>query len=150
MEAIVEGKSVQVQVLTGAAVGRRELDMLRPNGAIETVDVTARFFFLTPALLAKIADECAKAGHGTLIAAREYVPALPTHTRCARCNASVETATAYNQQEWARLGAGRVKMTSYYCSSCASMLQAIGMGETSAMDERATAVPVLEPATKED
>lgn len=66
--------------------------------------------------------------------------------RCERCGQVVDTTTAYHQTERSPWG----KVIAYYCDSCRSLLQTIGMGELSAMEERAIERPDLTPETKED
>jgi hypothetical protein len=71
-------------------------------------------------------------------------------TRCDRCDAVVDPATAYSQQQTTRCGSSKVKYTAHYCDDCARLLQAVGMGEHTAMQERASAQPDMTPETKAD
>lgn len=75
---------------------------------------------------------------------------LAADTRCDRCGSHVDGRTCYRQQEWTSLGGSRVKATAYYCAACSSLLQTIGRGERSAMQERSAERSDLTPETKED
>lgn len=72
---------------------------------------------------------------------------LATECRCERCGAHVDGRTAYQQRE--SIGGGR-QVVAYYCDSCRTVLQAVGAGERTAMDERAAERPSAEPYTKAD
>lgn len=50
-------------------------------------------------------------------------------TICDRCGIKIDERTAYGQKEG--------KFTSYYCNNCKKLLQTIGRGEYSAIEERA-------------
>ena len=66
--------------------------------------------------------------------------------RCERCGARVDGSTAYSQVERSRWG----EVTAWYCEACRQLLQAVGAGEYSAMDERAAAGEPVERETKAD
>ena len=68
------------------------------------------------------------------------------HERCERCGKEVDGKTAYSQQEWYR----GVRVSAYYCDSCHRLLSAIGAGEHTALQERATERHSVEPETKQD
>lgn len=80
----------------------------------------------------------------------EYRAELRDNCHCDRCGTKIDGNTAYSQQEWGRLGGARVKVTARYCASCTTLLTTIGAGEYTAMQERAAAVPPVEPYTKQD
>lgn len=92
--------------------------------------------------------ELAAAIKATLAAERDAY--LATETRCDRCGCHVDGRSCYRQAQWTRLGGSRIKATAYYCSSCAGLLQTIGRGELSAMDERAADRPDMTPDSKQD
>ena len=71
---------------------------------------------------------------------------LRDHSECERCGAKVDGNTAYSQKE---RFAGNV-VTVYYCETCRGLLQAIGAGEYTAMQERAATRYSREPETKGD
>lgn len=73
-----------------------------------------------------------------------------TKGRCDRCHAEVDGDVAYKQQEWTSWAGKRVRVTAYYCQACAGTLRAIGAGERSAMEERASSRPDMTPEHKED
>jgi hypothetical protein len=62
---------------------------------------------------------------------------LSTECNCNRCSIHVDGHTAYNQMEWVRIGnLDPVKVPTYYCARCAQLLNAIGAGEHTEMDDR--------------
>lgn len=81
-------------------------------------------------------------------AERQHI--LQHECRCERCRMHVDGRTAYSQQEWTRFGGQRVKVAAYYCDACKALLQAIGAGEYTAMQERAGEVEPHEHAHKQD
>jgi len=61
----------------------------------------------------------------------EHVGVAAPDTHCDRCGDAVSD-NAYSQTERGRLG----PVTAYYCDACRNVLQAVGAGEYTAMDER--------------
>lgn len=55
---------------------------------------------------------------------------------CRRCGEKVDKSTAYCQREWGMLGDSKVQVNAYYCDRCRDLLQAIGAGESSEMNQR--------------
>lgn len=130
-----------------------------------TMESGERAYLQCKATLAGLRGAIAKSGKGlpgvaTLVAEhtvrtpKEIEAAhraeLRDHCHCERCGAKLDGNTAYSQQEWDRLGGARVKVRAYYCTSCTALLTTIGAGERTAMQERAAAVPPVEPYTKQD
>lgn len=76
--------------------------------------------------------------------------AARANCKCDRCGTAVDGNTCYSQKEWARLGGARVQINAYYCADCAKLLNAIGAGERTEMQERAAFVPSSEPYTNEE
>jgi len=130
---------------------RRELDIERPDGTVETVDVSAKWSHLNDVLVAAIAKATAEGGRGQVLRYRNVVEDRPEPAAtCDRCGVEVDRTTAYHQQERMRVGSASVKITAYYCAACSGVLHAVGMGESSAMAQRADNVVSTEPVTKED
>jgi len=84
-----------------------------------------------------------------IIAGHDIRASQPIVRHCDRCGAVVPE-TAYHQQEWTRFGGQKVRVTAWYCEGCRQVLQSIGQGEYSAMQERANDIPSYEPAYKAD
>ena len=78
------------------------------------------------------------------------VAEVNNNIRCERCGVKVDPTTCYHQEEWARLGASKVQVRTHYCDSCTRLLQTIGAGEHTEMQDRAAHVPSYEPTTKQD
>lgn len=72
--------------------------------------------------------------------------ALRDHTNCERCGQQIDGNTAYSQHEWF----GKVKVVAYYCVPCRQLLSAIGAGEYTELQERASARHSQDPETKGD
>lgn len=71
---------------------------------------------------------------------------LREHTNCERCNKQIDGNTAYSQQEWSN----KLKVIAFYCEPCRALLSAVGAGEFTALEERASVRYSHEPYTKED
>lgn len=69
--------------------------------------------------------------------------------KCNRCGKHV-TKDAYHQMEWYRAGGLKAKVPTYYCDGCTRLLQSIGAGEHTDMEDRAAHVPSSEPQYKGD
>lgn len=131
---------------------RTEIDVRRPNGIVETKDVTKTFSRLTDFLFQKIVAATRAGGGGEVLRYRN----IPAETEaeesdyegaCERCRGPIDTRTAFSQMENVWRGArGRV----YYCAACSHLLHSIGAGEHTEMDERAGARPDMTPETKSD
>lgn len=79
-----------------------------------------------------------------IVADREQY--LREHIHCGRCRKQIDGNTAYSQQEWF----GKTKVVAFYCDSCHALLSAIGAGEFTELQERASARHSHGPYTKED
>lgn len=90
-------------------------------------------------------------GHAEIKAvyAGHLVHEIKIEHRCERCGTKV-TDAAYNQMEKMNFGGKKVAVKAYYCDKCAELLNAIGKGEYTAMQERAATVAGYEPTTKID
>jgi hypothetical protein len=78
---------------------------------------------------------------------RATIANQPIH--CERCGKEV-TKSDYHQLEWFRAGGLKAKVETYYCKGCAHLLQSIGAGEHTEMQERSGHVPSYEPTYKSD
>lgn len=135
--------------------GRRELEIRRPDGNIETVDVSERFMHLTDILVDKIRTATRDAGRGELIAYRNIEPVFEPEESdywqpCGRCTTKVDTRKAYSQMEWHRFGGMKAKVSIPYCAACRSLLSSIGAGEITDLEHRAAEIPSREPINKEE
>ncbi len=83
--------------------------------------------------------------------AREAREDLRNDTHCAGCLTKIDGTMAYNQMEWMRCGdGGEVRVRTYYCESCVTVLGAVGGGELSALEAWRTDVGGPELETKGD
>lgn len=135
--------------------GRRELDIRRPDGTTETVDVSERFMHLNDILIDKIRTATRNAGRGEVISYRNIEAVFETEESdywqpCGRCTTKVDTRKSYSQMEWRRFGGMKAKVSIPYCPSCYSLLSSIGMGEITDLEHRASEIPSREPINKEE
>jgi hypothetical protein len=83
--------------------------------------------------------------HNPSCTARITPPPGLKMVKCERCMEIVDTRTAYHRIE--RYGNGQVN--AYYCDHCRALLGQVGIGEHTAMDERATEIKDNAPEIKE-
>lgn len=110
-------------MITIVTPSRTEIDVIRPDGTTETVDVTDRFPVINDAIFAEIRAVTALRGRGNVIAWR-HLPAV-THDdhidTCDRCTAAVDDRTAH-----ARIvHIGHVPVKTLYCTTCAQIINAM-------------------------
>ena len=134
---------------------KTELDIRRPDGTTETVDVTQKFYHLTDPLFHKIQAATRNAGKGEVLRYRNIAAITETeesdyHQPCIRCKKDVDTRTAYMQMEWRRFGGTKIKVRVPYCSTCHSLLSSIGQGEITDLEHRAGNIPSYESEYKGD
>ena len=131
-----------------------EVTVRRPNGTVETM-IHPKVDYMNDAMLKAANKAMAAAGKGQFISYRNIDAVVEMEDsdyqgRCERCGEKVDSRTAYSQLEWARFGGKKVQVKAHYCEGCRRTLQAVGVGEVSAMEERAANVPGHEPETKQD
>jgi len=133
-----------------------ELTVRRPEGNIETVDVSAKFRGCwNKQLFAQIQAATAKAGKGEVLSYTETEAVWEKEEKdyfehCERCGQMVDTRVAYHQMERGWFGGREVKVKAYYCKDCYQVLSAVGAGERTALEDRATEAPDNTPETKSD
>lgn len=129
-----------------------EVTIERPDGTIETV-IHPKVDYMNNAMLKAANKAMAAAGKGRFVSYRNIDAVIEMEESdymgpCTRCCETVDYRVAYKQLEWTRLGGQKVKVQAHYCEGCRRTLQAVGMGEKSAMEERAAEVPSYEPTNK--
>ena len=134
---------------------RTELDIQRPNGATETVDVSQKFYHLTDPLFRQIQKATREAGRGEVLRYRNIAAVVEMeesdyHEPCNRCKKDLDTRRAYTQMEWRRFGGTKVQVKIPYCDNCQSLLSSIGAGEITDLEHRAGNIPSYEPGYKGD
>lgn len=102
--------------------------VLRSNPIPEIQSIIAEHSIYTPAEISAMRTEALRNSH------------------CERCYASIDGNTAYHQREWSQ----GMQVTAFYCESCRTLLSAIGAGECTALQERASSRGCTEPQTKQD
>jgi ribosomal protein L37E len=70
--------------------------------------------------------------------------------RCDRCGEMVDTRIAKTNEECRRFGGIKTKLRIPYCNSCYNLLNTIGMGEHTELEERSSSVPAYEKTNKEE
>lgn len=121
-----------------------ELTVRRPDDNIEIV--LAKQDYMTDDLFAKIKSATAAAGRGDVLSYK-VIPAVIEMEdndyieRCERCGQQVDSRTAYHQIERGWFGGREIKVKAYYCKDCHQVLSAVGAGEQTALEDRATEAP---------
>ena len=133
---------------------KAEVTIRRPDGTVETV-VHPKIDYFTPELFRQMKKAMAEAGRGEVLSYRNIdavvmVEDSDYQVRCERCGRQIDSRTAYRQQETDYLGASKIKVTAYYCEHCRQLLNNIGAGEYTALEERASADQDNTPYYKED
>lgn len=123
-----------------------EMKIRRPDGRIETI-IHPKISRCNDALLRTVNRAMADAGRGQVISYRNIEAVVEMKEqdyigRCERCGAPVDSRNDYHQMERG--------MHAYYCAHCAQVLNAIGQGEITAMDERRCERHDNSPAYKAD
>lgn len=131
-----------------------EVTIKRPDGTIETI-IHPKVDYMTDGMLKQANKAMAAAGKGQFINYRNIDAVVEMEDvdyqgPCERCGTKVDSRTAYSQLEWSRFGGKKVRVKAHYCESCRKVLQAVGMGEVSEMEDCAANVPSYEPTTKQD
>ena len=128
-----------------------EVTIKRPDGTVETL-IHPKVDCMTDGMLKAANKAMAAAGKGQFVSYRNIDAVVEMEDSdymgpCERCGDTVDSRTAYSQLEWSRFGGKKVRVKAHYCEGCRRTLQAVGMGEVSAMEERETTVPSYEPTT---
>lgn len=131
-----------------------EVTIKRPDGTIETI-IHPKVDYMNDKMLAEANKAMAAAGKGQFTSYRNIDAVIELEEsdymgNCERCGEKIDTRTAYSQLEWSRFSGKKVQVKAHYCNGCRRTLQAVGMGEQSAMDDRAATVQSYEPTTKQD
>lgn len=131
-----------------------EVTIKRPDGTTETI-IHPKVDYMNDTMLKAANKAMEAAGKGQFISYRNIdavteMEEIDYMGPCNRCGDTVDSRVAYNQMEWTRFAGQKVKVIAHYCDSCRRTLQAVGMGEQSAMQDRATSIPSYEPSTKQD
>lgn len=131
-----------------------EVTIQRPDGTVETM-IHPKVDYMNDAMLKAANKAMAAAGKGQFVSYRNIDAVVEMEESdyqgpCERCGAKVDSRTAYSQLEWTRIGGKKVRVKTHYCESCRKVLQAVGMGEKSAMEERSASTPSRELETKQD
>ena len=131
-----------------------EVTIERPDGTIEIL-THPKVDYMTDGMLKAANKAMAAAGKGQFVSYRNIDAVIEMEDAdyqgpCERCGTKVDSRTAYSQLEWARFSGKKVQVKAYYCEGCRRTLQAVGMGEKSAVEGRAADVPSYEPDTKQD
>jgi len=126
----------------------------RPDGTVETV-AHPKIDWFNDQIFRQMKKAMAAAGRGTPISYKNIEAVVEMEDsdyagHCERCGANLDIRTAYSQIEWTRFGGRAVQVKAHYCDNCARLLAAVGAGEASELDNRAGAVPSVEPHTKND
>lgn len=129
-----------------------EVTIKRPDGKIEIV-IHPKIDYMTDGILKKANKAMAAAGKGQFVSYRNIDAVVEMEEsdyqgRCERCGDKLDTRKAYSQLEWTRFGGKKVQVKSCYCDGCRRVLQQVGIGEQTAMEERAADVPSYEPTNK--
>lgn len=103
--------------------GRREVDIRRPDGSTETVDVSDRFPFLDDGIVTIIRSATLRGGRGELIGWRNIDATYhDDHIyNCDRCDNQLDDRTAH--AELNRING--VLVRTLYCHTCAAMINAM-------------------------
>jgi len=133
---------------------KSEITVQRPDGSIETM-IHPKIDYFTDGLLRQANEAMAKAGRGEILSYRNIDAVVEMEDsdyqgRCDRCGATIDTRTAYMQQERGHYAGKTVTVAAYYCDSCHTLLTAIGKGEHTALEDRAADNPDNTPYTKQD
>ena len=131
-----------------------EVTVKRPDGTIEIM-VHPKVDYMNDTMLKAANKAMEAAGKGQFVSYRNIDAVVEMEEvdymgQCNRCGEKIDSRTAYSQLEWSRFGGKKVQVKTHYCDGCRLTLQAVGMGEKSAMEERAAAVQSYEPETKKD
>ena len=129
-----------------------EVTIERPDGTVETM-IHPKVDYMNDKMFAAANKAMAAAGRGKFVIYRNIEAVVELEEadyqgHCERCGTKVDSRTAYSQLEWSRFGGKKVQVKAHYCESCRKVLQSVGMGEVSAMKERAAEVPSYEPTHK--
>lgn len=134
------------------------IEVKRPNGDLETVDITEIATKMAPDHFKNIHYQkmivaTRNAGKGEILSYNwedaEYEKEEADYqTKCERCGEKIDTRTAYSQTEWSRFNGQKVQVIAHYCDDCKQLLTQIGLGEHTDMEERSTVVPGAELAYK--
>jgi len=122
-----------VELLDGPAKGEYQVSIWGDEDGlvklgIVTVDGTER------TLKTRVEDIEGYAEHKSAAEAK-LAAEIVAARKCNRCGKHVEV-TAYSQDEPVSFGGSRVMVATYYCDDCRRLLQTVGAGEYTAMDER--------------
>ena len=131
-----------------------EITVKRPDGTIETM-IHPKVDYMNDAMLKAANKAMTAAGRGQIVSYRNIDAVFEMEEsdyqgRCERCGERIDTRKAYKQLEWSRFGGKKVRVEACYCEGCRRTLSAVGMGEKSAMEERAANAEGYEPETKQD
>jgi hypothetical protein len=111
------------------------LQIKRPNGRVETVDVTAKFKSMNDRLFANIKQATEKAGRGEVLS-YDFAPAKwemeesDYITHCARCSKEIDSRSAHTQDGLH----GEKRVVDHYCDICKKVLASVGDGEHSELE----------------
>lgn len=137
-----------IRVITG---GKTEITIVRANGQTEIKTLSGNDQFaghLNDFWFGKMRDATSNAGRGQLISYRNIDAVIEDDYQgnCDRCTRRVDTRNAYKQTQQYR---GH-RVIAYYCNDCQRLLQTIGQGEYTAMQERTGYNGSIEPEGKTD
>ena len=131
-----------------------EVTIKRPDGTIETM-IHPKVDHMNDKMFVAANKAMAAAGRGQFVSYRNIDAVVEMEEsdyigRCERCGEKVDTRTAHKQLEWAKFNGKKVQVEACYCDGCLRTLNAVGMGEKSAMEERAANIQGCEHGTKQD
>jgi len=131
-----------------------EVVVRRPDGKLETL-IHPKISYMTDGLLKQVNQAMKAANRGEIISYRNIDAVVEMEesdymVKCERCGKTIDSRTSYSQKEWTRFSGQKVQVKAHYCESCKQVLQAVGKGEHTAMQDRAEQATGYEPHTKED
>lgn len=131
-----------------------EIVVERPSGNVETI-IHPQIDWFNDKIFREFNTAMKKAGRGVGLSYRNIDAVVEMEDsdyqgKCERCGSSLDTRKAYYQKEWSRFGGKKVQVVAHYCDKCSRVLQQVGIGEKSAIEERAASITSYEPANKQD
>ncbi len=129
-----------------------EVTIKRPDGTVE-ICIHPKIDYMTDGIFKAANKAMATAGKGQFVSYRNIDAVIELEEAdyqgpCERCGTKVDSRTAYSQLEWSRFGGKKVQVQAHYCESCRKVLQQVGIGEVTAMEDRAAEAPSYEPTHK--
>ena len=109
-----------------------QITVKRPNGQIETITHPS-IDYMVDGVFAQMKTAMLSGGRGEAVSYKNIAAITEMEEcdyvcSCQRCGKKIDKRTAHNQREG--------KFDTYYCNDCATLLNNIGKGEATAMEER--------------